>query len=148
MRVHFQPQAWMDDYAIEVDDQGEDIWDVTDETAALVRRAFEDYSGGDLDFAREDDNAPQWIADWAGPYNITVVEDEDADEERGDICMALRDLGFEDEAHEVGGMDIMNARLVYCELVGVDWNWEAQQDQWAVQAMTLNPTAYPNPKEN
>ena len=148
MRVHFQPQAWVNDYATDVDDQGNDVWDVTDETAKLIRKAFEDYSGGDLDFVVGDDNTPQWVRDWSGPFCITVVEDEETDDERGDICMALRDNGFEDEADEVGGMDIMNARLVYFELVGVAWNWEAQQDQWAAQAMTLNPTAYPNPQEN
>lgn len=75
MRVHFQPQAWISDYATQVDDEGEDIWIVTDETARRVRARFESYTSQDLDFVREDDNTPHWVREWSGPFEITVVED-------------------------------------------------------------------------
>lgn len=72
IRVHFQPEAWINDYAVAVDDQGQDIWVVTDETADLIRGADD---SGDLDFVRSDDNAPSWVKDWTGPFTITVVDD-------------------------------------------------------------------------
>ena len=75
MQVHFQPEAWVNDYAIAVDDEGEDIWVVTDETAARVFEAVAADGGVDLDFAREDDNTPEWVREWSGPFTITVVEE-------------------------------------------------------------------------
>lgn len=66
--VHFQPEAWIRDYAVAVDDQGPDTWVVNDETAAMLR---EDHD--DLDFVVGDDNAPEWVRNWQGPFTITVV---------------------------------------------------------------------------
>lgn len=62
------------------------------------------------------------------------TEDEQ-NEERGDIAMALRGFGFEDIADDVDGCTIEDARATYFEVVGVEWNWEAQRDTWTVQAM-------------
>lgn len=76
VRVHFQPEAWVNDHAIPVDDQGEDTWAVTVSTAERIADALA--QGSDLDFARNDDNAPMWACHWVGPFTITVVEDDDA----------------------------------------------------------------------
>lgn len=73
-RVHFQPEAWINDYAVAVDDQGPDTWIVTDETAGAIAAALDKDGGVDLDFVREDDNTPQWIKDWTGPFTIEAMD--------------------------------------------------------------------------
>jgi hypothetical protein len=75
------------------------------------------------------------------PANQRVVDDlyvdaEDVEnEERGDIASALRDLGYNMTADEVGGMTIEDARVAYRMMVGVEWNWEGQRDKWQAQAL-------------
>ena len=69
MQVHFQPEAWINDYAVPVDDEGPDTWTVSDETAEMIR----DEPDSDLDWVRGDENAPLWIYDWHGPFTITIV---------------------------------------------------------------------------
>lgn len=72
--AHFQPEAWVNNYAIAVDDEGEDTWDVTDAVAAIWDEPF------DLDETRTDDDdvlkthpgAPAWVRDWSGPFTIEV----------------------------------------------------------------------------
>lgn len=74
MKVHFQPEAWINDYAVEVDDEGPDTWKVSTEMAERILDAIND--GSDLDFVRDEDpNAPEWIRQWAGPFTITISED-------------------------------------------------------------------------
>ena len=72
----FQPQAWVNDYAIAVDPEGPTEFDVTAEVIAMGREAsmlIEDaqYSSDDL---RDASAAPQWIKEWAGPFSIEVQE--------------------------------------------------------------------------
>lgn len=67
-RVHFRPEAWVNDYATEVDPEGPQTWDVTPATAAQINT-----STSDLDFVKDDPNAPQWVRAWPGPFTITVL---------------------------------------------------------------------------
>lgn len=77
MKVHFRPEMWVNDHAVEVQvDWDQDDWNVSDKTAELVRAAIEADGGVDLDFVRHDFFTPHWIADWAGPFTITVVHDD------------------------------------------------------------------------
>lgn len=74
VRVRFQPQAWVNDNAMDVDPEGPAEWFVSKETAADIP------SSNDLDFVRGDDFAPKWVADWSGPFEITVIEPDVEDE--------------------------------------------------------------------
>lgn len=69
--AHFTPEAWVNDYAIEVDAEGPREWYVTVATADDIANDPD----GDLDFVREDERAPEWIKDWSGPFDIHVVCD-------------------------------------------------------------------------
>lgn len=71
--VHFQPEAWINDYAVAVDDEGPDAWVVTDDTASMI--ATMDEAHDDLDFVRGDENAPEWVREWQGPFEITIVDE-------------------------------------------------------------------------
>lgn len=72
----FNAQAWLNDYAIDIDPQGDTVWDVTDEILAMPeheRVALRDdqYNTDDLRFS---ENAPQWVQDWGGPFYISVTD--------------------------------------------------------------------------
>lgn len=69
VQVRFQPQAWVNDNAMDVDAEGPVTWFVSEETAAEIP------DSNDLDFVRGDEFAYQWIKDWSGPFEITVVHD-------------------------------------------------------------------------
>lgn len=73
----FTPQAWVGDYAQNVDPEGETTWDVTDylmsmpaheRSAALVEDSYES------DQLRMAPNTPEWIKAWSGPFYISVEE--------------------------------------------------------------------------
>jgi len=61
--VTFRPQAWQNDYAVNVDTEGPTVFYVP---ATLV----EDMptSSYESDTLREHPNCPQWAKDWAGPF--------------------------------------------------------------------------------
>ena len=63
----FHPQAWLNDYAVEVDPEGDTTFDV-----GTVPESVEDDSY-ESDRLRDHDNAPQWIKDWHGPFWIEVI---------------------------------------------------------------------------
>jgi hypothetical protein len=74
--VRFTPEAWQNDYAVEVDPEGDVEWRVTPGTAESVAATVK-IGSTDLDFVKYDTNAPRWIKEWSGPFTITVVEQED-----------------------------------------------------------------------
>lgn len=77
MTVHFRPEMWVNDHAVEVRvDWDQDTWNVSDETAEAVRTAIEADGGVDLDFVRNDFFTPQWICEWSGPFTITMKHDD------------------------------------------------------------------------
>lgn len=85
--ARFEPQAWINDYAVEVDAEGPTTWECT----AFVRHTQSNYFH-DIDreierslfFLDRDDvlkgdpNAPAWVREWQGPFTITVEFLEDA----------------------------------------------------------------------
>lgn len=82
--AHFQPQAWVNDYAVDVDAQGEQEWDCTDflnRETVFQHQIFEDVEDKILDegtwldshdWFQLDPNAPGWVRDYDGPFTITV----------------------------------------------------------------------------
>lgn len=72
-RATFVPQAWVRDYAITVDAEGDTKWVITfegltaDEREAILRR------GHDRDdLLKGDPAAPEWVREWSGPFEIYV----------------------------------------------------------------------------
>lgn len=71
MRVRFHPQAWVNDYAIEVDPQGKAEWEVGDVPDGIADDTYES------DEFRSHDNAPQWARDWTGPFYVEILRGEE-----------------------------------------------------------------------
>ena len=78
----FWPQAWVNDYAIDVDPQGETSWEASPEHVEVMRRlgdAAWEASTYESDEWRHDPAAPDWVRDWTGPFWIDVESDDDDD---------------------------------------------------------------------
>lgn len=169
--VEFYPQAWVNDYPIEVDPEGETLFQVD-------VKHLEQYSADARKYELEPylnlPQLPEWIREWRGPFwfdirlddgvvlfteaspgvyeydgwtarnarlagdargedawRLTNAEDEELgpfdtldeareylaryetiDDWRGDVCMALRELGHGDLADEFGGVSDQEA-MVY-----------------------------------
>lgn len=74
--ARFHPQAWINDYAIEVDPEGETEWDVTEQVLSIGREAAlglrdDDYQ---TDYLRLGENAPEWAREWGGPFYVEVED--------------------------------------------------------------------------
>jgi len=72
----FHPQAWINDYAVDVDPQGECSFDVTDFVVALsesVAPPIRDYDDSSDDLASVP-GAPEWVRTWTGPFYVTVEQ--------------------------------------------------------------------------
>jgi hypothetical protein len=81
-RATFHPQAWVNDYAISVDPEGETSWEVEEDEieAAMAdfgvdRERVMERDEHESDDFRNSRNAPQWVRDWSGPFYISF-EDE------------------------------------------------------------------------
>lgn len=80
----FQPQAWMNDYAIGVDPEGEIDWDATafiktlsaEKQAEIAKATRDDSWMDDDDALMRDPRRPRWIKDWHGPFTITVTRSD------------------------------------------------------------------------
>ncbi len=77
IRCTFTPQAWVNDYAVEVDPQGETVWEMSVEDVPK--------SGTyDSDNLRDADEAPEWVKSWSGPFEVYVEPVEEDPREKGD----------------------------------------------------------------
>lgn len=75
MRVRFDPQAWVNDYAMSIDPEGPTEWEVSE--AGL--REINSYNDPADALAYETwflvcDNAPQWVKEHRGPFYVEEVE--------------------------------------------------------------------------
>lgn len=85
--ARFNPQAWVRGNAVDVDPEGEQEWDATagvarmpaDHRQALVRELDKGEAGaigGSVidrdDWLSDDPNAPEWVRNWSGPFDIWV----------------------------------------------------------------------------
>jgi len=71
----FTPQAWVRDYAIDVDPEGPTEWvtefeGLTHEQAEAILETGHD----NFDLLKEDPAAPMWVREWSGPFEIHVSE--------------------------------------------------------------------------
>ena len=73
--ARFQPQAWVNDYAVDVDPEGETEWDATDALRGMaLERARSSLCGGDVDELASHPTAPGWVRAWSGPFLLTLDE--------------------------------------------------------------------------
>jgi hypothetical protein len=78
MRAIFHPQAWVNDYAIDVDPEGPTSWEITPEFLEETQNAHTypervlEASTYESDELRYDPAAPAWVQDWHGPFWIEV----------------------------------------------------------------------------
>lgn len=88
--ARFTPEAWLNNYAVMVDAEGEQEWDATadvlaageDYWARIAASTRDDFTVGLLDnddVLKDTDAAPAWVRAWQGPFTIEVREaDQDA----------------------------------------------------------------------
>lgn len=74
--AHFQPQAWVNDNAINVDASGETEWDITAEIAAMDPKRAQDIEDDtdESDAFTGSKSAPAFVRDWSGPYYVSVAD--------------------------------------------------------------------------
>ena len=73
--AEFLPQAWIKDDAVEVDAEGPRTWEIGDLTKQQIGLLHLDSETRDN--LRFHPNAPQWVRDWDGPFEIYVYEEGD-----------------------------------------------------------------------
>lgn len=74
--ARFVPQAWQNDYAVEVDPEGETTWDVTHQILCLSKDQavrIEDADDSSDDY-RLSTAAPKWVREWAGPFRVEIEQ--------------------------------------------------------------------------
>ena len=71
----FHPQAWIDDYAVEVDPEGETEFDATERVLELLTMTLADdeYRSDEIRAA-----GPDWVKEWNGPFYIEVCKEVEA----------------------------------------------------------------------
>jgi len=73
--VKYEAQAWQNDYAIMIDPDGPDTWDVSDKVLAEIQRQYRDPDDA-LAYETwfvDDPNAPEWIKERPGPFFVSIV---------------------------------------------------------------------------
>ncbi len=82
--ARFTPEAWIRNYATEVDAEGPQEWDCTtlaltqlDYLTAVAARRHESLDGGEGvldndDMFKDDPDAPDWVRSWTGPFTIHI----------------------------------------------------------------------------
>lgn len=73
--ARFVPQAWQRDYAVECDAEGPRFFDVTAEVLGMDETERDDLGEGGNKLAdrfRDLPQAPQWIREWRGPFEVYV----------------------------------------------------------------------------
>jgi hypothetical protein len=73
--LQFRPQAWIRDNAVDVDPEQPDTWDVP---LSLLRTRFPTAEDWHEDHRARDDmrfegQAPRWIRDWSGPFEVELA---------------------------------------------------------------------------
>ena len=61
--VTFRPQAWVNDYAVDVDAEGPDKFTVPNELVQNMKP-----NSYESDSLREHSNCPTWAKEWDGPF--------------------------------------------------------------------------------
>lgn len=65
--AEFTPQAWVGDYAVEVDPEGPRDW------SPSIEVRVNDLGLDVYDELKSDPSAPEWVREWTGPFSIYVT---------------------------------------------------------------------------
>lgn len=85
MIAEFHPQAWINDYAVEIDHAGPNEWDCSTAFAAmpdayraeLLAEIEKDGEAlDDRDWLKDDPDAPEWVREHQGPFDIFVRKEK------------------------------------------------------------------------
>lgn len=78
--LRFVPQAWVSDYAIEVDPEGPREWTVSRELMLATFASASDWQSNHQarDDMRFEGAAPIWIRDWSGPFEVELADDPES----------------------------------------------------------------------
>lgn len=71
----FHPQAWINDYAVDVDPEGTTEWDVTDVIETDFKGVPPEADDYPSDTLRYHPNAPEWVREWSDPFYVSVRND-------------------------------------------------------------------------
>ena len=83
MIAEFHPQAWINDHAVEIDHDGPNTWDCTEEFERMTEHyrsllladiERDGYALDSHDWLKDDPNAPEWVREHQGPFDILVRE--------------------------------------------------------------------------
>jgi hypothetical protein len=70
-KAKFIPQAWVNDNAVTIDAYDVDTWDIAEKDAlAAIETAR---GGGDWDYLRDTPDAPHWVREYPGPFQVEIV---------------------------------------------------------------------------
>jgi hypothetical protein len=75
MKLRFHPQAWQNDYAIDVDAEGLTDWSMP----VPPDGAPEDDTYESDEFARAPE-APEWVREWSGPHWVECLNRDELQE--------------------------------------------------------------------
>lgn len=78
VKLNFNPQAWVRDYAISVDPEGDTTWTVPKALFLELFPTEADFNSNhhERDDLRHKGNAPQWVRDWSGPFEVELLDTE------------------------------------------------------------------------
>lgn len=113
--AYFVPQAWQNDYAIDVDAEGPQHWNCTAfvncdhkynmrACAKFKEREYDEEVLDKDDVLKADDDAPKWVQDWDGPFSIYVTRHAS----EAEMLLELARHGDREAAVKLQGM--------YCEM--------------------------------
>jgi hypothetical protein len=76
VKLNFNPQAWLNDYAISVDPQGDTVWEVPKDEFLKQFPTDADFISKhqERDDLRHEGSAPQWVRDWSGPFEVDLID--------------------------------------------------------------------------
>ena len=81
-QITFTAQAWFNDYAIDVDPQGDTVWVEPDLEPGIESFSYKS------DVLQQSDHAPFWVKAWSGPFSIDVEYMGESDES---TCTEIKD---------------------------------------------------------
>lgn len=76
--LRFRPEAWVNDYAMGVDPEQPEKWLVPLAQFLETFPTEEDFGAKhhERDDLRHEGDAPQWIRDWSGPFEVELADGE------------------------------------------------------------------------
>jgi len=122
----FTPQAWIRDYAVDVDPSGPTSWRVGPESVGLAAAIVEsDADGLDIDDQlKSDPAAPEWVREHHGPFSIHVREEAAPVSVNGRLqpcpqCGSSVDYGYQASSSDPEDVD----PVAHCTNPQCDWGY-------------------------